>query len=100
MHSWVGDENEINRAMVEDMWASLATLRETDGMSIEPKPLNLTGLKVSPLCRHCKDPFLAIDEDSDGRYRGLCPPCAEWYRDQDELDAEVMAHEEAPSHLL
>jgi hypothetical protein len=63
------------------------------------KPFEWSLRNVSPICRHCGDAFLDIDEDSDGRYRGLCPPCAEWYRDQDELEAEVMAHEEPPSHL-
>lgn len=83
----------------DDMWFNLARLAETDGLPIEPAPLNLPGVRVSPVCRHCHDPYDSVDEDTNPRYAGLCIGCAEWFRDLDQQDDVAMAHEDPAPHM-
>jgi hypothetical protein len=89
----------------DGLWENIAILKETAGMSLEPAPLhvssadldardhhtplNLKGLKVSPRCTHCNDPYL--EADSDPEYMGLCEGCAEYFRDLDRQD-ELVNH--------
>lgn len=76
----------------DDMWTGLAQLAETEGLPYEPPAL-------TPMCRHCGDPYDFSDEDTNPRYWHLCIGCAEWFRDLDRQDELVIAHEDPPSHL-
>lgn len=68
----------------DTFWEHLSKLRETDGMSMEPKPLDLH-------CQHCTDPYPV--EDEDRRYPGLCSGCVEWFKDLDRQDELIQTHD-------
>lgn len=57
-------------------------------------PIDLRGLKVSPLCRHCHQPYLDIEADENPRYAGLCIGCAEAARDMDNIDLLIREDED------
>jgi hypothetical protein len=75
----------------DTLWEDLLKLRETDGMPIEPGPLELR-------CQHCKDAYPV--EDEDRRYPGLCLGCREYFADLDRQDELIQAHDNRPSNLL
>jgi hypothetical protein len=92
MANW-GDEDEYFKRASRKL-----ELERTEGMRIEPGPLRPSA--DTPRCAHCHDPYDAVDEDDEARYRGLCLACAESYRDQDRQDDLVIDHEETPPHRL
>jgi hypothetical protein len=64
-------------------------LERTEGMRIEPRPLG-----NARTCNNCHDHYDLADEDDEHRYRGLCLGCAEWFRDQDNMDALIREDED------
>ena len=76
----------------DDPYAAISgEIKATDTLSIEPRPIRLAGLHVSPLCRHCHDPYLEMDEDPE--YPRLCIGCAEHFRGLDQDDELIIAHD-------
>jgi hypothetical protein len=55
--------------------------------------------KHTPRCRHCGDPYSAVDEHPDTSYAGLCPGCAEAAKDANDRDARQRDDDDAVAHM-
>jgi hypothetical protein len=61
------------------------------------RKLELERIEPGPLfriCNNCHDRYDLTEEDDERRYRGLCLGCAEFYRDQDNMDALIREDED------